>query len=55
MSLTNREMATEILKAALAAGVVKSTSNSSTGQGDDIGSAFKRIHEAVAKDLLPGP
>lgn len=53
--MTDKEMATEILKAALAAGVVTSSSNTSVGQGDDIGSAFKRIYEAVAKDLPPGP
>lgn len=55
MSMTDKELAAEILKAALTAGVVKSDSANSTGQGDDIGSAFKRIYEAVAQDLPPSP
>jgi methyl-accepting chemotaxis protein len=55
MSKTDKELAAEILQAAIAAGQVRTTSNTSTGQGDDMGSAFKRIYEAVSQELPPGP
>lgn len=55
MSKTGKELASEILQAAIAAGQVKTTSNTTTRQGDDMGSAFRRIHEAVSRELPPGP
>ena len=55
MNKTDKELATEILIAAITKGLVTSASTTATGQGDDIASAFKRIYEGVAQDLPPKP
>ena len=43
MNKTDKELATEILIAAIAAGIVKSTSITGGGQGGDVASAFRKI------------
>ena len=49
MNKTDKELATEILIAAIAAGIVKSTSMTAGGQGGDVESAFKKIFEGVSQ------
>jgi hypothetical protein len=55
MSKTHEEIAAEILAAALASGQLTTTGKSTTLQADEIATAFKRIREAVASALPPGP
>lgn len=55
MAKTHEEIAAEILAAALASGQLTTTGKSTTLQADEIATAFRRIREAVASPLPPGP